>query len=98
MLYPVYVEPLQRKYRVDCRSSGSCCANDNVTPDLYEKVEALFDSVWITLTLDTDLQAIDSQNDAYIYFGCVIVLNGGIGVLLGKHFNNRSDRLAFPHP
>src|SRR4030095_3086839 len=96
---PVNVKALQRVHCLNCSSTGSRCTNDDITADPYKQLEALFDqsAVWTTLTFNADFQTVDSQDDSYIYFGGMVVLNCSVGMFGGKHLNHSSDRLAFSH-
>jgi len=71
---PLYVKSSQCLYRIDCCSSSSRCADDDVTADPEEELKALLvqSAFRIPLTLDADLQIFDGQNSTDVRFGCMV--------------------------
>ena len=86
---PLYIKSPQRLYGVYCRSGGPGSANDHVTAGVHERLKTA------TLAVDADLPTVYSQDCLYIFFGCMVVLDCSVWVVVGEHFNRGSYRLAF---
>ena len=86
---PLYIKSPQRFYSVYGWSGGPCSANDDVTAGVHERIKTP------ALAVDADLPTVYSQYDLYIFFGCMVVLDCSVWVVVGEHFNRGSYRVAF---